>query len=377
MQIIVDHLKVSYGSQLVLKDMTFQIPNGSFLALLGPSGSGKSTLLNVLAGFLRPSAGAIYFGDKLVSSPDVILPPEKRKIGMVFQSFALWPHMTVEEHIVFPMREQARQKRRPWRAVREAFQAEVERILMLTGLTDLRNRYPHELSGGQKQRVSFARALATSNELILLDEPFSSLDVHLRDHLRQELKKIHRETRATIVFVTHDQAEAMALADHIAVLHNGFLEQIAPPDELFLRPQTPFVATFVGRAVLFPGRWEANRFYPEGWIGSQDGMGMNETFWEGRTVAQAFKRTNVFPIRPDEWMLCKHEPGIPVKIIVREYAGITVRFTVLRENARNSKDEPLSWNILSTPGVLYQEGETLYARPRFVHKGTMLTEDKC
>ena len=244
----------------VLRDISFAVESGKTVCLLGPSGCGKTTLLRLIAGFEQPDAGEIHLIKRLVSRPGLVVPPEQRHVGMVFQDYALFPHMTVGHNIQFGL------FRWPaaWRRTR------LVEMLQLVGLEGLAERYPHELSGGQQQRVALARALAPEPQLLLLDEPFSNLDVHLRQQLRQEVQAILLQAGITTVLVTHDQEEALSLADKLAVIDQGCLAQYATPDEIIQHPQTRFVAQFIGlghflsgemRAAVLPpnwGRWPAH-----------------------------------------------------------------------------------------------------------------------
>ncbi|MBK5571325.1 MAG: ABC transporter ATP-binding protein [Ensifer sp. SSB1] len=217
-----------------------EIRQGEFLALLGPSGSGKSTFLNILAGFENATDGKILLGGGDVTS----LPPEKRNFGMVFQGYALFPHLTVTQNIAFPLRV---------RKVAAAEQAQrVKEIIDRVGLAAHSDKYPRQLSGGQQQRVALARALIFSPTMLLLDEPFSALDKNLREQLQFEVSRIHREFGKTFVFVTHDQSEALSMADRVAIFEGGKLQQLGAPKEIYSKPKSEFVARFLGRINIFP-----------------------------------------------------------------------------------------------------------------------------
>lgn len=224
-------------------NVTLTLVQGDLLGLLGPSGCGKTTLLRLIAGFERPQSGTIAIAQRMVASQNLWVPPEQRSIGMVFQDYALFPHLTVAENVAFGLR--SAQKHHGGR---------VTSLLELVGLTGLEKRYPHELSGGQQQRVALARALAPQPALILLDEPLSNLDVQVRLRLREELREILKATGTSGVFVTHDQEEALAIGDRVAVMHQGKLEQIGTPEEIYTRPNTRFVAEFVTRANFLPAQ---------------------------------------------------------------------------------------------------------------------------
>lgn len=232
-----------FGEVRAADNLTFSIDKGEFFSLIGPSGCGKTTILRLIAGLDRPDGGAITIGGKMVAGDHFWIPPESRGVGIVFQDYALFPHMTVYQNIAFGLKDLAREETR----------VRIEEILSVTGLKGLEKRYPHELSGGQCQRVALARSLAPTPGVILLDEPFSNLDASLRDELRDETKRILKETGATSILVTHDQEEAFCLSDRIGVLNNGRLEQIGTPTEIYHRPDTRFVADFVGKADFLAG----------------------------------------------------------------------------------------------------------------------------
>ena len=237
-----------FGPKVALDGVSLGVEDGAFLALLGPSGCGKSTLLRAVAGFERLDGGTIRLGDELVSGPGTHVPTERRRLGMVFQSYALWPHMSVAGNVAFALEVQglpAAERR-----------SRVARALDTVGLAELADRRPAALSGGQRQRVALARTLAAEPRVVLLDEPLANLDAHLRETMQEEFRRFHRESGATMVFVTHDQAEALALADRVAVLMDGRLVQVDAPEALYERPADAEVARFVGRGALVPVRIE-------------------------------------------------------------------------------------------------------------------------
>jgi len=228
------------GECIALDNLNLEIDDKEFFVLLGPSGCGKSTLLNLIAGLERPTAGEIWFGDKLVASnhKKFFLPPKERNVAMVFQSYALYPHLKVFENIAFPLRIQKTKENEIEEAVKKAAE--------MLDITCLLNVKPAELSGGQRQRVAIARAMVRHPDIFLLDEPLSNLDAQLRVSTRSELKQLQKKLGVTTIYVTHDQAEAMSLGDRIAVLKNGKIEQIGTPEELYEKPATPFIAKFIG-----------------------------------------------------------------------------------------------------------------------------------
>ncbi len=243
-QLALDNVSIAYGNHIVAKQISFALNEGEIGCLLGPSGCGKTSLLRAIAGFEPVRAGAIKLGRQVVSEPGRHLPPEQRHIGMVFQDFALFPHLTVTKNIGFGLRKLSRQAR----------QKRVDELLELVELSAARNLYPHQLSGGQQQRVALARAMAPRPEILLLDEPFSSMDSDLREQLARDVRQLLRRDGITAILVTHDQHEAFAMADHIGVLGNGQLHQWGKGYDLYHRPVDRFVADFIGQGVLLPGR---------------------------------------------------------------------------------------------------------------------------
>jgi iron(III) transport system ATP-binding protein len=234
-------------SERAVDDVSFDVADGELLVLLGPSGCGKTTTLRMIAGLEEPDAGEIFLGERLVSSAqrNVFTPTEKRNIGMVFQSYAIWPHMTVFDNVAYPLRV----RRVPRRTIAD----KVEQTLALVGLEGLATRPATQLSGGQQQRVALARAIVFEPRLLLLDEPLSNLDAKLRIHMRAELKHLQQATGITSVFVTHDQAESMALADRIIVMNGGHIEQVGSPADIYERPRSRFVSEFVGSINVLHG----------------------------------------------------------------------------------------------------------------------------
>jgi ABC-type Fe3+/spermidine/putrescine transport system ATPase subunit len=241
MIVTLHHLTKSFGgARPVVDDVSFQIETGEIFGLVGPSGCGKTTLLRMVAGFVRPDAGDILFGERRVNDD----PPQRRRAAMVFQNFAIWPHLTVHENIAYGPRARG--------LAPAAVEERVQAALRTTRLAELAARQPAQLSGGQQQRVALARALAAEPDLVLFDEPLSSLDARLRLELRGELRRIQRESRLTSLYVTHDQEEALSLCDRLAVMNAGRIEQVGGPEEIYRRPATEFVARFMGEINLLP-----------------------------------------------------------------------------------------------------------------------------
>jgi iron(III) transport system ATP-binding protein len=235
-----------FGAVAAVDDLSFAIEPRQLVSLLGPSGCGKTTTLRLIAGFLPLDGGTITVGERVLSAPGRTAPPERRNMSMIFQSYALWPHMTVAGNVAYGLR------------LRKLARAEIERrvadILAVTRLGALAERYPGEISGGQQQRVALARALVVEPEILLMDEPLSNLDANLREEMRFEIRRLHDEYRTTTVYVTHDQIEAMTTADIIAVMNEGRLEQAGRPSEIFERPRSEFVARFIGGTNILKGR---------------------------------------------------------------------------------------------------------------------------
>jgi len=234
-----------FDSVEVIREFTNFIDNREFVTLLGPSGCGKTTMLRMIAGFEKPTSGEISIGDTVVTSAKSFVPPEQRGIGMVFQSYAVWPHMTVFENVAYPLKIAKLSK--------AEIKTKVGKILETVHLGQYAERIPSQLSGGQQQRVALGRALVCEPRLLLLDEPLSNLDAKLRESMRFEIKDIQKKFGITVVYVTHDQSEAMAMSDRIIVLNHGIIQQVAPPTEIYRRPANQFVADFVGKVNFFKG----------------------------------------------------------------------------------------------------------------------------
>ncbi|MFK4300514.1 MULTISPECIES: ABC transporter ATP-binding protein [unclassified Paenibacillus] len=333
MSIEIKQISKSFASAQALHVIDLTIEDGEFVAILGPSGCGKTTLLRILAGFEQPSSGHISMNGNIVAGNGIQLPPEKRRIGMVFQSFALWPHMNVAEHVRFPIRTH---KETPAH-IKQHEQERVEQVLELAGLSHLASRMPHELSGGQKQRVAIARAIASEPSLLLMDEPLSSLDAMLRMDMRREIQDVHRRTGSAIVYVTHDQGEALAMADRIVVMKEGRIEQVGTPQDIYLRPQTEFVAKFVSKANLVEGQWINNRFIPEGSV---------NTAWSGLPISTYFKTHGLYPVRPDQFSLAREgEQGIPAEIANVQFQGKEFHYNIRSGTRHWEVISPLSFQL--------------------------------
>ena len=231
-----------FGSQIILKDLTLEIKAGEFHVLLGPSGEGKTTILKIIAGLISPDKGQVIFNNIVMNK----IPPQKRKIGFLFQDFALFPHLNVYENIAFPLKTRGIRKTK--------IKKLVDKYLTLFKLNKHKYKYPHQLSGGEKQKVALARALIFSPKVLLLDEPLSHLDAWQRDELRKELKQIQTSTKITTIYVTHDQSDAIELADKISIIHKGRIEQTGKIEEIFYHPKSKFIASFIGIKNIFKGK---------------------------------------------------------------------------------------------------------------------------
>lgn len=251
MGIVLDDVTKRFGDEVAVESVSFTLEQGDFFAIVGPSGCGKSTLLRLIAGLEAPSEGRISLNGQEVAGPDIFVAPEDRATGFVFQSYALWPHMTVLGNVAFPDEARGATKADAERAAR----AHLETV----ALANLADRRPEALSGGQRQRVALARCLAGGARTILMDEPLANLDPHLRAAMERELLEFHRSSGTTTVYITHDQREAMALADRMAVMQNGRFLQVGRPDEIFDRPDTVDVARFIGQGAIQPARLRDGR----------------------------------------------------------------------------------------------------------------------
>jgi iron(III) transport system ATP-binding protein len=294
-----------HGAAPAVRDVSLVAEAGSILALLGPSGAGKTTLLRMIAGFDRPDRGTIRVGDDLVSGPGVDVPAESRQIGFVFQQGALFPHLTARKNIAFGLRRLSTPERT----------ARLSRVVELCALESLLDRYPHELSGGEQQRVALARALARNAGVVLLDEPLSSVDIRLRATIGAELRAILRATSTTAVFVTHDHADAFGIADLVAVMQDGRIEQVGTPRSVYASPISPFVARFVGHANFIPGKRTGH--------GVETEIGM----FPGRGTEVPFHSPLVAMVRADE-LSPETDPEGTAAVEHVSFGGSTVSYTV-------------------------------------------------
>ena len=315
------NIVMDFNGFKALNGISLKIQDGEFIAVLGPSGCGKTTLLRLLAGFNHPSSGEIRIGEQVVANRDYVLPPNERFISMVFQSYALWPHMSVRKNVEFPIKN----SKFVSPEIRSNCDSRVQELIGMVGLTGMEKRLPAQLSGGQRQRVALARALAVNPDLLLMDEPLSNLDTELRVEMRREIKELHQKTKVTVVYVTHDQSEALALADRIVVMNQGQIEQVGTPQEIYSHPATPFVAKFVGRSNLIAGTWSADTFTPAG----------STACWEGSQVAPVFRESGHYPVKPEHLQVKRDgRDGVRASVYEIEYQGVEVRM-MLHNQADN------------------------------------------
>jgi ABC-type Fe3+/spermidine/putrescine transport system ATPase subunit len=299
-------LSKSFDDLKVLDRLSLDVPKGELCCLLGPSGCGKTTTLRIIAGFLVPDEGAVYLADQEITE----LPPQRRNVGMVFQNYALFPHMSVYENIAYGLR------RRRWS--NDRIQPKVTEALRLVQLAGLGDRRIHELSGGQQQRVALARVLVIEPLLLLLDEPLSNLDARLRADMREEILRIQRTLEITTVYVTHDQEEAMSLSDRVVVMNRGLVEQVGAPREIYEEPATKFVADFIGRVNLLPGRVEGGRLAVLGAT-----FPLRDQAWaDGTEIACAVRPERVQIVAADT-------SAIQGRVQNVTYLGATVRYRVM------------------------------------------------
>ncbi len=315
--------------------VSLTLQQGELLALLGPSGCGKTTLLRLIAGFEQPQAGIVQVGHRIVAGPGIWIPPEQREIGLVFQDYALFPHLTVAENVGFGLRKRG-QKHSPKRT-----QDRIAAVIDLVGLTGFGHRYPHELSGGQQQRVALARALAPAPPLILLDEPLSNLDVQVRHRLREEVKSILKTTATSAIFVTHDQEEALAISDRVAVMQQGQIEQIDTPEGIYCRPASRFVAEFVTQANFLPAQQHQQHIWT-----TEVGQ------FEVTPQPEGSAAWGELMIRQEDLLLRAHTDG-PVFIRDRQFLGRDYRYCLqapsgLELHARSAQTLPIGSRVQVT-----------------------------
>jgi ABC-type Fe3+/spermidine/putrescine transport system ATPase subunit len=343
-RLALDEVSCAFGPVLAVDRLSLDIMPGEFVSLLGPSGCGKTTTLRMIAGFINPTAGSIAMDGSVISSPGSSLPPERRQMSMIFQSYAIWPNMTVAENVAFGL-----QLRRLDRAT---IRRKVMEMLDTVQLAALAERYPAELSGGQQQRVALARAMVIQPRVLLLDEPLSNLDANLREEMRFEIRRLHDTFHFTTVYVTHDQGEAMVTSDRIAVMNQGRIEQIDGPYALYNRPRTRFVAGFIGRTNFVDGVCEGeevlfDRFaLPRG------------RFEDG---GRGFGRTLLFSVRPQSIVLHRESAAptdgscfVAGEVVERAYLGESWDYVVA------PTDSALRLKVATPPVHIFTVGEKVW-----------------
>ena len=298
-----DLVSKRFGSESVVQDISLEVKRGELLTFLGPSGCGKTTTLRMIAGLEQPSEGVITLAGETVADEDCFVPPERRDAGIVFQNFALFPHLSVRENIAFGLDDDD-----------ASVAARVDELLELVNMPEHGEKKPDQLSGGQKQRVALARSLAPEPEVLLLDEPFSNLDVRLRVEMREEVRRILKKAGVTAISVTHDQEEALSISDRVAVMHDGRIEQIARPEEVFERPESKFVASFLGRASFLEGHLREGKV--------ETGVGrFNAVALEGYNTVYDGAPVDVL-VRPDDLRATPTDPEVADGVVVsRQYVG--------------------------------------------------------
>ena len=330
MSVEVSGISRSFGLTRAVDDVTLEVRTGEIFGVLGPSGCGKTTLLRLIAGFEHPETGTVTVGGTLVAGDGTWVPPERRRIGMVFQDYALFPHLTVERNVGF--------------GVPSGSDAEIRRALELVGLQHKADRHPHELSGGERQRVALARALAPGPEIILLDEPFSSLDAALRADLRREVELILRDAEASAILVTHDQEEALTLADRLALMRDGRIVQVGAPEDIYARPAERWAAQFVGEVNVLPGVIRGDSVYTE--VGSFD---------VASPAGGAEHGSVHIAVRPEQFEFrAGREPN--AEVVEREFRGHDVLYRLRHAAGRTL--------LVQLPSLeLYEPGQQVFVRP--------------
>lgn len=339
----------SFTDTAAVDHLSLEIQDGEFVSLLGPSGCGKTTTLRLIAGFLQPDAGEIRVDDQVISSPTVLVPPERRHMSMIFQSYAVWPHMTVGQNVAYGLKLK--------KLTKHEIDLKLAKLLHLVHLEGFKDRYPAELSGGQQQRVALARALVVEPEILLMDEPLSNLDANLREEMRFEIRRLHEEFGITTVYVTHDQAEAMATSDRIAVLNRGRMVQAGCPAEIFDHPKTRFVAEFIGKANLLSGQLEN-----DGRLQLEDGLSLRvapDPDQPAQSTVSVCLRPHHIELTADETHAQELESrgynrfdGV---IQRRVHFGDSVDYTVELSPQR------ILLRVIAAPLRLYEKGQNVYA----------------
>jgi iron(III) transport system ATP-binding protein len=338
-----EQVSCTFGTYQAVKKLDLRIEPGQFVSLLGPSGCGKTTTLRMIAGFTTPTSGAIWMDGSVISSPQMNVPPEKRGMSMIFQSYAIWPNMTVAENVAFGLKLR--------HIGRDDMRSRVSRILATVRLGELADRYPAELSGGQQQRVALARAMVIEPRVLLLDEPLSNLDASLREEMRFEIRRLHDQFQFTTVYVTHDQGEAMVTSDRIAVMNAGRIEQIDTPFQLYTRPRTRFVAGFIGRTNLIEGACHGDAMVFDGFTLP---LGLFEDIPPGLGK-------QLFSVRPQSIGLSRSPADadcgtVPARLLERAFLGETWDYLVA------PADTGLRLKVSALPNHQFEVGEPVWLK---------------
>jgi len=341
-KLVLRNVSRTFGDFTAVENFNLALEEGELVSLLGPSGCGKTTTLRMIAGFMAPTAGTIELDGEVISSPGSCLPPEKRKMSMIFQSYAIWPNMTVAENVGFGLQ------------IRKVSSSDIRRrvdeILEVVQLGALRERYPAELSGGQQQRVALARSIVVKPAVLLLDEPLSNLDANLREEMRFEIRRLHDEFRITTVYVTHDQAEAMVTSDRIAVMNKGRVEQIDAPCALYGQPKTRFVAGFIGRTNFVEGQVAGDVVHFDGFSLPRRSLPM---------AGASLPEQVLISIRPQSIGLSRQDPGgglccVPGSVLRRSYLGESWDYHVRLAGAAQSL------RVSTRPQDVFAAGESVW-----------------
>ena len=335
----IEHLRKDYGANRAVDDLSLNVEKGQFVSLLGPSGCGKTTTLRMIAGFMSPTSGTIEMDGRILSSAREAVPPERRGMSMIFQSYAIWPHMTVAENVGFGLK------------IKGMRGADLERkiadVLAVVQLQQLAGRYPGELSGGQQQRVALARAVVIEPEVLLLDEPLSNLDAGLREEMRFEIRRLHERFGMTTIYVTHDQSEAMAISDTIVVMNLGKVEQIGDPYVVYNRPATRFVAGFIGKTNLLAGRRAGEAIHIPGFETSCGGAG-------GSGVEV------LFSVRPENVHLSREAPPKVGRWVGRGKLGRRSYLGDQWDYSVRLADMDIELRVVAHPNIVFESGEALW-----------------
>lgn len=344
MSIQIQHVSKSFGSFQALKDISIDIESGELIALLGPSGSGKTTLLRILAGLEGLDEGAILFDGENITN----VSPKERKVGFVFQHYALFRHMTVFDNVAYGLKVRPR-KIRP---SKQEIEKKVHELLKLVKLENFHDRYPSQLSGGQRQRVALARALAVEPKVLLLDEPFGALDAKVRKELRRWLRKLHDEFHVTSIFVTHDQEEALDVANRIIVMNNGKIEQVGTPDEVYENPKSPFVYDFLGNVNIFKGRLQNGKL-------RHGQFEMNAPHYlDSHDEAVGYVRPHDIQIEKEK----TNNETVAAKIVHIHHVGPVVQIELKREDIDEYLEAELTKDQFKQLDI--QKGDVVYVRPK-------------